>query len=115
VENGLAGKLDKLLQHPWKGLVLVLLVMAVLLLRQLGNDSLGYPDADRILMDGVFILDFLKDLPLTRVYDYTINYFAQYPALSIGYRPPFFPFVEALFNGVFGINTCKPRPSQETQ
>jgi len=109
VENGLAGKLDKLLQHPWKGLVLVLLVMAVLLLRQLGNDSLGYPDADRILMDGVFILDFLKDLPLTRVYDYTINYFAQYPALSIGYRPPFFPFVEALFNGVFGINTWSSR------
>lgn len=87
----------------------ILLIMSVILLRQIGNPHLGYPDADRLLMDGVFILDFLKEMPLTRIYDYTINYYAQYPALSIGYRPPFFPFIEALFNGVFGINTWSSR------
>ncbi|MDD5578647.1 MAG: glycosyltransferase family 39 protein [Methylobacter sp.] len=83
--------------------------MTILSLRQIGNSSLGYPDADRILMDGVFILDFLRDFPITGIYDYTINYFGQYPALSIGYRPPFFPFIEALFNGIFGINMWSSR------
>lgn len=90
-------------------LLLVLAVMTVLLLRQIDNPHLGLPDADRILMDGVFILDFLREMPLTRIYDFTINYFAQYPALSIGYRPPFFPFVEAVFNGIFGIHPWSSR------
>jgi hypothetical protein len=90
-------------------LVLVLTSMSILLIREIGNPSLGYPDADRILMDGVFILDFLRDLPLDRVYAYTTEYFGQYPALSIGYRPPFFPFIEALFNGAFGINMWSSR------
>jgi glycosyltransferase involved in cell wall biosynthesis len=76
-------------------LLLVLLVTTFLLLRDIGNTNIVYPDADRILMDGVFIHDFLKDLPLTHLYQYTIEYYAQYPALSIGYRPPFFPFIEA--------------------
>jgi hypothetical protein len=88
---------------------IILVFMTILSLRQIGNSSLGYPDADRILMDGVFILDFLRDFPITRIYDYTINYFGQYPALSIGYRPPFFPFIEAIFNGIFGINMWSSR------
>lgn len=87
----------------------ILGIFAFFLLREIGNQSLGYPDADRILMDGVFLLDFMRDFPITRVYDYTIQYYAQYPALSIGYRPPFFPFVEALFNGAFGINMWSSR------
>ena len=90
-------------------LLFILTGTIVLLLREIGNPSLGYPDADRILMDGVFILDFLNDFPIDRIYDYTVEYFAQYPALSIGYRPPFFPFVEALYNGVFGVNMWSSR------
>jgi len=91
------------------GLISVLLVMTILLLRDIGNVSLAYPDADRILMDGVFIHDFLKDLPLTHIYQYTIEYYAQYPALSIGYRPPFFPFIEGIFNSLFGVNIWSSR------
>ncbi len=91
------------------GLISVLLVMSILLLRDIGNISLGYPDADRIMMDGVFIHDFLKDFPLTHIYQYTTEYYAQYPALSIGYRPPFFPFIEAIFNSLFGVNIWSSR------
>ena len=91
------------------GLVFVCIVFAVLLLREIGNASIGYPDADRFMMNGVFILDFLREMPLTRIYDFTINYYAQYPALSVGYHPPFFPLVEALFNGLLGINTWSSR------
>lgn len=87
----------------------ILVVISILSLRQITNSSLGYPDADRILMDGVFLLDFLHDFPITYIYDYTINYFGQYPALSIGYRPPFFPLIEAIFNGIFGVNMWSSR------
>lgn len=90
-------------------LILLWAVTSVLLLRGFGDPSLGYPDADRLLMDGVFVLDFLRAMPLDRVVDFTKEYYAQYPALSIGYRPPLFPFVEAVFNGVFGVNTWSSR------
>jgi hypothetical protein len=93
----------------WLGLALVITVLAVLSLRGIGNPHVGYPDADRAIMDGVFIRDFLGDLPLTRVYDYTIHYYVQYPALSIGYHAPFFPFIEAIFNAVFGANPWSSR------
>jgi hypothetical protein len=89
--------------------VAVIGIALLTLLRQLTNDALGYPDADRILMDGVFFRDFLVDMPLLHPYDYIVNYFGQYPALSIGYRPPFFPFVEGLFNLVLGVEIWSSR------
>lgn len=91
------------------GLPIVLFMALIILLRGINDISYGYPDADRFLLDGVFILDFLRDLPITRVYDFTIRYYAQYPGLSIGYHPPFFPLIEALFNGTFGINIWSSR------
>lgn len=93
----------------WWAFGAVAVLFAVIVLRRLGDVSLGYPDADRILMDGVFFRDLLVDLPLTDPYGYLKHYFAQYPALSIGYRPPFFPFVEGLFNAVFGVNIWSSR------
>ncbi len=57
-------------------------------------------------MDGIFLLDFIKDLPvsLLNVYEYTSEYYGKYPALSIGYRPVFFPIIEAGFYSIFGIS-----------
>lgn len=107
--NSLTSNHRSLKSHDWFGLAVVWVVALIVLTRQLMNDSLGYPDADRILMDGVFLHDFLRDLPLDHIYDYTVTYFAQYPALSIGYRPPFFPLIEALFNLMFGVNMWSSR------
>lgn len=92
-------------------------VFVVLSLRGLGDAGIGYPDADRIIMDGIFIHDFLHALGkmdfthfgFHTLYDFTTAYYAQYPALSIGYRPPFFPLIEALFLTVFGVNHWAPR------
>ena len=85
-------------------LCILFALTATLLLRGLSNTSIGFPDADRNLMDGVFIRDFLQEMPLTKVFEFTATYYARYPALSIGYKPPFFAFVEAIFNILFGIN-----------
>lgn len=100
------------IEQRWKeriGLAVVLLVMAILLLREIHNPHLGYPDGDRYLMDGVFLFDFLQEMPLDRIYDFTVRYYSQYPAIDIGYHVPFFPFVEALFHVVFGINMWSSR------
>lgn len=96
-------------RFDWWAFALIVCVFGLLVLRRLGDSSLGYPDADRILMDGVFFRDFFHDLPLFDVYGYVTHYFAQYPALSIGYRPPFFPFVEGLFNTAFGVEVWSSR------
>lgn len=70
--------------------------------RMLFDESIGYPDADRLLMDGVFFADFFRTLPLTNPVEFALTYFAQYPALSIGYKPIFFPVVESFFILLFG-------------
>lgn len=78
-------------------------------MRQIGDPSLHVGDSPHHRMDGVFILDFLREMPLTNIYEFTVSYYVQYPALAIGYRPPFFPFVEATFNGILGINIWSSR------
>lgn len=95
----------------YEALLLVALgvLYSVMILRRLGDTSLGYPDADRILMDGVFFHDFFLDWPLLESYGYIKSYFGQYPALSLGYRPPVFPIVEGIFNLVFGVNMWSSR------
>ena len=62
-------------------------------------------------MDGVFVFDFVKDLPhsLLHPYDYAIEYYARYPSLSIGQRPLFFPTIEALLYAVMGLTHMAPR------
>jgi len=64
-----------------------LVLLVLLFTRRLGDTSLGYPDADRILMDGVFLHDFLTAFPISNPLEYCLTYYVQYPALSIGYRP----------------------------
>ena len=90
-------------------LLVILLASSMLLMRQIGDPSLHFGDSAHHRMDGVFILDFIREMPITRIYEFTVDYYIQYPALGIGYRPPFFPFVEAIFNGIFGINIWSSR------
>ncbi len=83
----------------------------LLSLPHLLNNDFWAPDADRIGMDGVFMMDFIGDLPgsALNIYDYTIGYYAKYPALSIGYRPAFFPLIEAFFYAIFGLSHLSAR------
>ena len=90
-------------------LLFILLVASILLMRQIGDPSLHHSDSPHHRMDGIFILDFLREMPITKIYEFTVNYYIQYPALGIGYRPAFFPFVEAVFNGILGTNTWSSR------
>lgn len=94
---------------PLFSILLPATVFILLASRRLFDESIGYPDADRILMDGVFLADFIRALPVSDPLGFALTYYAQYPALSIGYRPAFFPAVEALFILVFGVHVWAGR------
>jgi hypothetical protein len=54
----------------------------------------------------------MRDLPLLNLWDYTIAYYARYPALSMPVDyPPLFPMVEAIFLSIFGISRFTARLS----
>jgi hypothetical protein len=91
----------------WAGAVCLL--YAALAARTLADPDVGFPDADRILMDGVFIRDFVLAFPLSAPLDFALRYFAQYPALSLGYRPPLLPVLEAALMVPLGVELWAAR------
>jgi len=76
-----------------------------------GKISFWPPDADKIAMDGLFVHDFIKDLPhsILHPYQYATEYYTRYPSLSVGQRPLFFPTVEAMFYAIMGVTYMAPR------
>jgi len=85
-------------------LLILILLSVILLTKGINHGDFWTADDSHHAMNGVFLLDFLKDFPIFHILDYSIQYYAKYPALSIGIYPPFFAFVEAGFFAVFGIS-----------
>src|SRR5690606_30624614 len=56
-----------------------------------------WSDAPRHALNGLFVKDLLRDLPLDRLQDYAIGYYLQYPALTILFYPPMLYAVLAVF------------------
>lgn len=85
-------------------IALLTLVTVVLLTKRITHGDFWFSDDARHAMDGVFILDFIRDFPVFNSYDYITQYYTKYPALGIGVYPPLFALVEAIFFGLFGIS-----------
>jgi len=75
----------------------------------LNQGEFWWSDESRHAMDGIFIMDLVKDFSFTNLYRYTEIYFAKYPALGLTWYPPFFATVEALFFSIFGISEVTAR------
>ena len=76
------------------------------------DEGVSFPDGDRLMMDGVFIADYLRDTlanGFLHPMAYAEQYYAQYPALSIGYKPPLWPAIQSLLNLPFGPYPVVPR------
>jgi hypothetical protein len=69
----------------------------------IGSGEFWWTDESRHAMDGVFVLDFVRDFPWHAPMDYVVRYFAQYPALALNWYPPAFYAIEAIFFGLLGI------------
>src|SRR6476469_3673060 len=61
-------------------------------------------DASRHALNGVFVLDFLRAMPLRHPIDFALDYYRQWPGLTIGFYPPLFYIVLAVSYAIFGIS-----------
>ena len=95
------------------GIYIALLCIVILLLSTKGIRDEGtvslQGDMPRYLMNGVYFYDFLRDLPLTHPLTYTYQYFARYPALSLGHHPLLLSIAEVPFYAIFGISVFSGR------
>jgi hypothetical protein len=80
------------------------LVWAYLIGLHWNNDGLWYQgDAPSHAIDGAFLLDLMRRLPLHPI-EFAFNYYGRYPALTTSWYPPFFYFLEAIAYSLFGIS-----------
>lgn len=85
----------------------VLLLAACAMAWYLGSPRDGefwWSEAPRNALNGVFILDLLKDRPVADPVGWAWRYYAQYPSLTIGFYPPGLHAVLAAFFAVLGVS-----------
>jgi len=63
-----------------------------------------WSDAPRHAMDGAFYYDMARAMPIHHLKQWAINYYLQYPAVTVLTYPPLFALVEALFYALFGVS-----------
>ncbi|MGN7614591.1 ArnT family glycosyltransferase, partial [Magnetococcales bacterium HHB-1] len=83
--------------------ILSISIFAVLLL--LNAPTAGdfyWSDAPRHALNGIFLKDLIHDFPWQDPSTYAINYYLQYPALTILFYPPLFYGFLAVFYTLFG-------------
>ncbi len=85
---------------------LLLLTLAVFLLFETSPRAgdFWWSDAPRHAMDGVFYHDMARSLPLTHLKQWAMDYYIQYPAITVLFYPPLFAWVEAVFFGLLGMS-----------
>jgi hypothetical protein len=66
-------------------------------------------DMPRHLMNGAYFYDLIGDGLPSDLHQYTLEYFAQYPALSLGHHPLLLPLAEAPAYALFGISIASGR------
>jgi 4-amino-4-deoxy-L-arabinose transferase-like glycosyltransferase len=91
----------------WRDIAcLLLLAVAVFLFFKTSptQGDFWWSDAPRHAMDGVFYYDMARALPIAHLKQWAINYYLQYPAVTVLTYPPLFALVEALFFAVFGVS-----------
>ena len=97
----------------WESACLLLIALMVFGLGTKGitNESVVSLQGDmaRYLMNGVYFYDLLHDMPLANFIQYTYEYYAKYPALSLGHHPILLPLAEVPFYTLFGISVYSGR------
>lgn len=82
-----------------------LVFTAIFMFFYLSNIQSNYisdADASRIVINGIFLKDFILSGDYSSPVQYATEYFAQYPSLAIAYWPPLFHILEAILFLVFG-------------
>lgn len=83
---------------------LVLACVLLLFAQAPHGGAFYWSDSPRHALNGVFVMDFIKAMPLDDPTGYAYRYYAQYPALTILFYPPLFYAISAPFYAVFGVS-----------
>lgn len=76
----------------------------VLLLTSPTDGNFWWQDAPRHALNGAFLKDFVLAHPWHDPKAWAVNYYLQYPALSILFYPPLFYVFEAVVYGLLGVS-----------
>ncbi len=68
------------------------------------NGVIYWSDASRNALNGAFVHDFLREMPLRRPIDFALDYYRQWPALTILFYPPLFHVALAAADFIFGVS-----------
>ncbi len=85
------------------GLLLALATLALWWSAPMHGDF-SYSDAPRHALDGVFVKDLIAAFPWRDPAGYAMQYYIQYPALTILFYPPLFYLISAPFYALFGVS-----------
>ncbi len=82
----------------------VLLSVLLLFAQAPHGGDFYWSDSPRHALNGVFVMDLIKTMPLDDPAGYAYRYYAQYPALTILFYPPLFYAISAPLYAVFGVS-----------
>jgi 4-amino-4-deoxy-L-arabinose transferase-like glycosyltransferase len=68
------------------------------------HGDIWWMDASRHALNGALVLDFLRAMPLRDPMEFAIDYYRQWPALTIGFYPPLFSMALAASYAIFGVS-----------
>lgn len=91
-------------RSDWAVVLLLGIVAGVFWLSAPTDGNFSWSDAPRHAMNGIFVLDLLRDLPLDDPKGWAEAYYIKYPALSILFYPPLFSLLLAGFYAVLGLS-----------
>lgn len=94
----------------WLAAIFLVAVTLLFGCRDISVGGLGWSDAPQHTMNGAFILDFVRNLPLGHARAWADEYYLRHPAIGlVVYWPPGFGMVEAAFFAVAGVSIAVAR------
>jgi hypothetical protein len=90
----------------WGMVLLFALVACLFWLSAPMNGDFAWSDAPRHALNGIFVLDLLREMPFDDPKGWAEQYYIRYPALSILFYPPLFSFVLAGFFQALGFSNA---------
>jgi len=93
-----------LTRYDFSCLAILLLAAGILTATAPLAGDFWWSDAPRHALNGIFLKDFLLDLPLGNPRQYAVDYYLRYPALTILFYPPLFYVLSVPVFLLFGDN-----------
>lgn len=84
--------------------VTLMLAVLVLLSTAPRHGEFWWSDAPRHALNGVFLADLVRDMPFDHLRSWAVDYYLQYPALTILFYPPLLAACEAVAYLLFGVS-----------